>query len=248
MVKKVLLILFILLCVVFVFLKLELIGNPSSKFNQTTRFQLARNGWLRTIFSLHNAGDNRANYLLNTDPLVVEWAKPVEENIDPAVLQNFANTVSKRVGRPVQLEQDGAIDDGTLNLNDLKSLQLQSQTQTTNVSSDVLLVIFANDYSPRQSGELSTTDGDSTEVISLTAMRQFLGNLSGYNMDNYLLSSMLHEFGHEIGLPYNSESDCIMDEHAGQNGQPVELYGQKDPQDYCPMEIDQINSIKQSLQ
>ena len=69
-------------------------------------------------------------------------------------------------------------------------------------------------------------------------------------MDDYLLSSLLHEFGNQIGMQETATGtpDCIMNLHAGINGEPVEAFGGTEPQDFCPAEQQEINNIKLQLQ
>lgn len=240
--KTFLLFIFIAGLGVFVYLKIQVMGSPNSGFNQTTRFKLGQHPVLRTILGLHNSGDARSEYFAGRGPIAIEWFKPLEEDVDKAVLQKFADAVTKYTGRPTVVNLAGGAGDSTTELANLKSFVLKAAGSKPTGSS-LLMVVFAKNYSPQPPQELSTTFQESGIVLSLDAHDNFLGSYN-QNLDNYLLSSLLHEFGHQIGLGHNQDPACVMNEHAGIDGRPLEFYGKTDPQDFCPTEVDQINRLK----
>ncbi len=244
--KAIFLIVLVLFLGVFIYLKLEAGGDPNSHFNQTTRFVLARHPVIRTLLGLHNKGDARAEYLEGTSPLVIEWFQPVSENVDSTVLQKFADLAGKYTGRPTEVIFGAAVSEGVIPLATVNNLAFKASSPPS--GSSVIYAVFATDYQPKGSGELSTTHGETAIVVSLNANRQFLASYS-QDLDNYLLSDLLHEFGNQIGLPeQGTDTSCIMNLHAGLNGQPLESFGRLEPQDFCPAEVNEINNIKASLQ
>lgn len=244
--KTIFFIIIILFFGVFLYVKYQAMGDPNSRFNQTTRFALAKRPVLRTLLGLHNHGDARAEYLGNPGPLVIEWFKPITENIDSAVLQQFADLAGKYTGRQALTVFGGSVSEDTIDLRGLENLSAKGPRPPS--GSSVFYVVFATDYQPKDPAELSTTHGETTAVISLNGNRQFLANYQQY-LNNYLLSDLLHEFGNEIGLnEQTTDTSCIMDLHAGIDGQPLERYGGSTPQDFCPAEANQINNIKASFQ
>lgn len=239
--KAIFFIIVVLLLGVFVYLKIQVAGGQNSGFNQTTRFVLGKNPLVRTILGLHNAGDARAQYLGNSGPLVIEWFKPGTEEVDGNILASFASLAEKYTGRKTQVVFGGDVSEGTLDLQGLQNLGFKGPNLPS--GADVFHVVFAADYQPKDQKELSTTHGETTVVISLNSHKQFLGNYQ-QDLNEYLLSSLLHEFGHEIGLGHNSDPSCIMSERAGIDGLPLENSGLFVPQDFCPAEVVQINQLK----
>ena len=240
--KTILLIILILFLGVFIFLKWEVGGDPNSRFNQTTRFALAKYPVMRTLLGLHNKGDARAEYLKGSGPLVIEWVQPVSESVDNTVLQKFADLVGKYTGRETRVIFGGGVSEGTAPLSLVDNLAFKAPG--VSLQSSVLYVVFTTDYQPKDSAEFSTTHGETAMVISLNANRQFLGSYSSY-LNNYLLSDLLHEFGSQIGLPeQGSNPDCVMNLQAGINGRPLESTGRTTPQDFCPAEQEQIKQLK----
>src|SRR5207253_2775263 len=112
-----------------------------------------------------------------------------------------------------------------------------SLTKTT------LYVFFAEDYRPREEGELSATQQENGIIVSLAAHRDFL-KAYPERLNDYLRSSLLHEFGHQLGLQHNSDPSCIMDSHVDLNGGPMQIASGRTPEDFCPAEVDQLNTIK----
>ena len=225
-------------------MKLEVGGDPNSHFNQTTRFALAKHPVLRTLFGLHNKGDARAEYLQGSSPLVIEWFQPVSENVDSSVVQKFADLAEKYTGRQTRVIFGGDVSEGVIPLSAADNLALKADPP---FGSSAFYVVFATDYQPKDSGEFSTTHGESTAVISLNANRQFLASYP-QDLNNYLLADLLHEFGNEIGLSeQGTDPSCLMDLHAGKDGQPLESFGYTEPQDFCPAEVNEINNIKASF-
>lgn len=243
--KAIVFVVFILVLGVFVYLKFEASGSPNSRFNQTTRFTLGKQPWVRALLGLRNPGDARAEYFSNTGPLVIEWFKPATEDVDPKMVAQFADLAGQYTGRQALVILGRSVSTGTVDLQSLGNLGVNGPN--TPAGASILYVAFASDYKPIAGQELSTTLGESTVVISLNAHRQFLGNYQP-DLNEYLLSSLLHEFGHELGLSHNPEQNqdpaCVMNEHAGIDGQPLEVYGNLVPRDFCEAEQDQIKQLK----
>ncbi len=246
--KTFFLIVLIVILGIFIYLKVQVGGSPDSSFNQTTRFSLAASPFMRTILGLHSVGDSRSEYLKPGGPIQIIWFKPQSENddyVNTNLMDKFASLVGNYTGRISQAIYGGAIDDAVIPVTNLKSYYLKTSVQSP--GSTVILVFFTKDYSPRPQNELSTTYLDSGMALSLDSHRNFLQNYA-QDLDAYLLASMLHEFGNQIGMQENpspqADPFCIMNLHAGVNGTPVEASGYSEPQDFCPIEQTEIKSLK----
>jgi hypothetical protein len=236
-------IILILILGVFIYFKIQILGSPDSQFNQTTRLKLGRYPIVRTLLGLHSVGDAREEYFTASGPLYIVWFKSETLDLDTTVLNQFAALVAKYTGRTTQVVSGASLSTGTVPLTNLNAARIGSDVQVPGGGSK-LFVYFVNDYSPRADQELSTTYLESGMAVSLSAQTGFLGG-NNQNLDNYLLSDLLHEFGNQIGLKEQAtDSSCIMDLHAGINGQPMENYGQATPQDFCPAEQAEITQLK----
>ena len=232
---------------VFMYLKFQVMGSPDSGFNRGLRFKLGRNSAMRTILGIHKAGDERAEFLGGQGPIAIEWFKPQGEDVDKTVLQKFADLVGKYTGRTTVVNLAGPVGDSTMDIATLKSFVLKADGEKPK-GSTLLAVAFVKDFSPQTDRALSTTYQESSVVISLDGHANFLPGLSREIYNNYLLASLLHEFGHQIGLSHNQDQGCIMNEHTGTAGKPLELYGWQEPQDFCQAEQSQINQLKAQYQ
>jgi hypothetical protein len=237
----------IILLGIFIYLKIQISGNPNSNFNQTTRFSLGKHPVYRTILGLHNAGDASSEYLEGTGPITIEWFAPQEENIDQSILTKFASLVSQYTGRQANAMFAGGVSDGTINVSDLGTYRLKAGAQVP--AGSTMLVFIAEDYSPRTGTDISSTYQETGMILSLNAHRRFLQDYP-QDLNQYLLSSLIHQFGKQIGVSENTNADsaCIMNSSPGINGNPVEVYGRVEPQDFCQAEQDEINNIKLQLQ
>lgn len=241
--KKILLLAIILALGVFIYLKIEAAGDPKSYFNQTTRYTLAKYASLRTILGLHNPGDARAEYVLSSKPIYIVWFKPLTEELDPTLLDRFANLVGSYTGRKVELIKGGRLDDITVPYENLGTYKFNSGA---GLGSTPILVFFTTDYSTRKANEFSTTYLESGIVISLSAHKKLLGS-GNRNLQSYLLSSLLHEFGRQVGLEDNSTLKCVMNSQKGPNGEALRFSAISPPEDFCEKEKIQIKAIKSGL-
>lgn len=244
--KTFLFIILVILLGIFTYFKLQASGDLNSQFNQTTRFELARHPFLRTIFGLHNDGDARAEYLDDKGLIVLQWFEPNFGEEQEGMVKKFGELVSGYTGRPVRLAFGNNITEQTVKLENLDALTVKSSAQKTSGAS-VFVVVFTNDYTPRQETELSTTYKESRIVLSLEAHKKFLQGNS-LKLADYLFSSLLHEFGHQIGLQHNTDPNCIMNQNAGIDGKPLEFYGASSPTDFCKTEKEQIKALKLKYQ
>ncbi len=230
---------------VVIFIQAALLGDPKSNFNQTTRFTLAKYSIFRTIFRLHNAGDARGQYFLRSGPIAISWLKPYSQNVDRPMLETFAAEITKQTGRKVNISFGGNLKEGNYEIADLKSEKLEALIQKPEGSS--LVVFFVQDYTPREADELSTTYGESGILISLDSHQKHMQSYGG-TIESYLLSSLLHEFGHQLGLEHNENSNCIMNARAGTGYSYLSSFGKSAPETFCPFEEKQIREIKLKLE
>ena len=243
--KVFLLLVFIAILGTFIYIKIQVVGSPDSTFNQTSRYTLGKHPVLRTIFGLHGSGDARAEFFGGTGPIIVEWFEPQDDNIDSSLIQKLADAAGKYTGRQDQVMFAGYVDESTIDLSNLVSYQLKSAAQYPSGGNSILLVFVTEDYSPRASDELSSTYKEDGMVLSLNAHTQFISSFP-QDLDSYLYASMLHELGNQLGLPETTSNDtaCIMNLHAGYNGQPLEIYGKSEPTDFCPSEQALLTGLK----
>ncbi|MDR3642309.1 MAG: hypothetical protein P4L74_01610 [Candidatus Doudnabacteria bacterium] len=227
----------------FFYVKLQAKGSPDSQFNQSTRYTIGQYPVLRSLFGFHKPGDARAEYFKAAGPIYIVWFKPDTLDVDVSPLNAFASLVSKYTGRTAQVVDGGSVSDSTVPLTTLNAARIGSDTRVPGGGSK-FYVYFLQDYSPRADQEMSTTYLESGTAISVSAYMDFLRS-EPQQLNNYILSSLLQNFGIQIGLKTQStDNSCVMDTQIGQNGQPFEAFGLYISQDFCPAEQLKISQLK----
>lgn len=242
--KKFLLLVFIALCGAFIYLKVSALGDPNSYFNQTTRFTLGKYQIMRTVLGLHNDGDARAWYLQGTSQLDLEVVDTNAATIDQQGLDDFAAKVGQYTGRPVVVYHNDKIPGGTLTDTDLAGI-VKGFRRHVLPGQPNLFVIYADDYQ-RADSEVGKTYREFGIVLSDKRLKEVTSQFS-QSMPQYVESTLLHEFGHQLGLDHNDQSGCIMNPKVDKPDVTGEFTGSFTAISYCDFELQQLNAIKAGL-
>lgn len=190
-------------------------ADADNWFNVHWRTTFARKHWLRTVFGLHRDGDNQAAYLAS-DPAtlhVVVHALP-GSTFSTQIQNELASALTLVTQKPKGV---------TFSSGDIVPVQAQGYTrdqvralanadgnhgteQGTATVHLFLLNTFAD--APTNIGMTAREDGI---VIFLDAIADLARN-DPATTNGYILSTILHEFGHQVGLRHVESADCIMAE------------------------------------
>lgn len=239
--KTFLLLLFILISGSFIYLKVQVLGDPNSGFNQTTRYTLGKYSIMRSILGMHSAGDARAEYLGGTGSIAVEIVRAQGTALSDQAMSDFANDVKIYIGRPVMLYTTDFVKEGLLTDADLEKIVSEHRHRDLPGQTS-LFVIYAGDY-VRKDGEVAKTYKDFGIVISDTALRDTTQDYS-QSLEQYAQSTMLHELGHQLGLDHNTEDDCVMNAEVESPQLGGVFSGSFTPLEFCDFELKQLNAIK----
>jgi len=244
--KAFFLIVIILLCGIFIFLKVEVLGDPNSSFNKTTRFSLGRYQISRSILGLHDDGDARAWFLQGNSAFTVEIVQAPDAKLNELAIKDFVAAVAKYTGRPIALYNEDLLPAGTLTQSQLADAVTNFRRHHLLAEPD-LFIMYTDDYEhPGSDTELGKTWQEYGIVLSDQGLKNVTKNFPS-SLEQYQESTLLHEFGHQIGLDHNDQPNCIMNakvEHPASFGA---FSGDFTATDFCPFEVDQINVIKASL-
>ncbi len=240
--KELLLTAVILFCAGFIYGRISAAGPQTDYFNSHWRTTLDRTPVLRQILGLHDNGDARSDYLGSRFSSIYITVNAVYDvTVDTAVLDRFAAAVRDVTGKPASYRV------------------VYNNISQTDLSDDDVAGIFNRYHSPIPSGAASLTvliaDTHQNEPNLLGSTFQEYGivmykkTLEGFTsaapstLGNYELSTLLHEFGHQIGLGHNNIPGCLMNSQAEQNNAAI-----TDPAfvvtDFCQPELEQINMQK----
>lgn len=242
--KTFFLLVIILFSGIFVYLKMQSLGDENSSFNQTTRYRLGKFGFFRTTLGLHKDGDSRAEYLLKDTSIIIEVVQPSGAKLSDGAMDAFAKKVSEYTGRNTRVVNTDTIAAGYLNEGQLAGIVRGNRRHFDGGSSN-LFVMYVDDF-PGSDKNVAKTYQDYGMVIShdrlVNLVREYPSSLPDYQ-----LSTLLHEFGHQIGMDHNTTNGCIMNEAVESPSGGV-FYGASTPTSFCSTEIDEISAMRRAVQ
>lgn len=240
---KGLLILIIIFLALVIIIKVESVGPDTNYFNTHFRENLARVPFLRRFFKLDYDGDSRSDYLGNRfSKILIEVDAMQGENLDLELFDRLTKAVSQITGKQTDyIISNTDIPQSETTEEDAAKIQKQYQNAATepNTASLYLLVLSRKKDEPKQIG---STLGNNAIILYAGSVEDFTERAAG-SFRNYLFSTLLHEFGHQIGLGHNNEPGCLMNPKAEIND-----IARLNPDDvvtnFCPSELSEISSLK----
>ena len=244
--KTFLLLIIILVSGVFIYLKTQSLGPDTSTFNQTTRYDLAKYPWVRQLLSLHKDGDARGEILgKTTGSITIEVVQPPGEKLSDATINDFAKKVSDVTGKPTQVFNVDTIQNGALSDYDFSQIVDKFRRHVSPGQANIF-VIYADDFTTTTL-EVGRTYKEFGILISHNRLAELTKQFPSV-IDQYQESTLLHEFGHQIGLDHNDQTDCIMNPDVEMPQSALSFSGPSSPTDFCQTELDQIAAIKANFQ
>lgn len=243
--KTFLLLLLIAVLGTFIYLKVQSLGSETSYFNQHTRYRLGKYALMRAVLALRKDGDARAEYLLNTGPLTIEVVEAEGADIDAEALERFSQKVAEYTGRTTSVVNVDTVKAGRLTAQDLGEIVRRNRRHRPAGGSN-LFVVYAQDFGSAGS-EVGRTFEDFGMVLSHARLTELTSN-SPAARGQYVESTLLHEFGHQIGLPHSTDPNCIMNEAVESPKGAAGFSGFYTPTAFCAAEAETLSSIKAELQ
>ncbi len=228
----------------FVVLKSQANGSEDNYFNQELRARFAAYPLLRSILNLRYDGDARADYLGDSfEKIVIEVDSMENIDVHYESLDLLQDRVKEITGKQTvyvisdsNIPYTQTVDDAAL-----ADLTLKYRNRKSGGDAAALYVLYVSreDSKPDL---LGSTHEEYGIVLFYDTVADFTkGNTSV--LRSYEGSTLLHEFGHQIGLPHNSDEGCLMNETADQGQVLYEDAGEV-VTDFCEYELNQILSTK----
>ena len=231
------LLLFILMSLGFVLIKTASLGSPDNWFNQNYRSEIAQNLILRQIFGLNQDGDAKADYLSDKrSKIVVEVDTLSGYDFSLRALEITESKMERLTGKEVTIVKSSVIPDAKLSYSseDLTILYDRYKIHKTTSDTAVFYLIYAT-----RSAEDESIVGNTMNYDGAVIFAEGIAALGDTNVTEIEASTILHEFGHLLGLPHLQGADCIMNEtlEVGRRTQKVST-------EFCGEELQMLENIK----
>ncbi len=220
-------------------------------FNNEYRLKFSRYPFLRFLYGLHWDGDARADFLLPQPypNINVVFYRYDECNIKPADLEPVRQEIINVTKKPGQVTvNEGSIMVLTKDNYDrqgIRDIAKKFHTAKTGGDTAVLNIYCLNAFSEQPSNVGMTVNEDGI-VIFYDTLRQDTGADQAV-FTKYLASTILHEFGHQIGLGHGQDPTCLMAESVEISPLLDSRLAAFTPQTFCAEEILLIEENRSSL-
>ncbi len=241
------LVLFIL--AIFSFGVVRYFANSSQQdnwFNANYRETFARSPFLRGIFHLRYDGDAKSDYFdVKKFPhlrIIVDRYEGCAVPLD--VMTIVGSEIQRITGRSeaVQFVQNNTFTamQGSYSKIDIRKLAQQMEKVHSHGDTAIAYLLCLNTYSDQPTNIGSTVNDDGMVVFFQTI--KGISVEAPNNETPYLISTILHEFGHQLGLDHVQNDECIMATSAEVPGSsPADSV--IIPSRYCPAELDTAAEI-----
>ncbi len=243
--KKILLLLIIAALGVFIYLKIQTLRSDTTVFNRTTRYELGKRGWVRTLLGLHKDGDAKLEYLQGQTPLVFEFVQTKAEPMPEDALANVKAKLEEYLERKIIIYNVDTIDRGIVNEKTISNIVSQNRRHRI-LGQPNIFIIFAEDFDGSEV-EVARTVEEYGMVISAAKLRDLTDHYPpAYSQ--YVESTILHEVGHQLGLSHNERAECIMNVAVESPVGALAFDQAVTPTRFCPQELDELKATRRFFQ
>lgn len=226
----------ILLTFGFAVIKAGSLGDDGNWFNTHLRESFAKSPTARKIFTLNSPGDAAADYLANEpERIIIEVDVQNGWQLSPGALAEVEEQIYNITGKAVETRLSSQINTTADSFNNEELLGLMENNRTTRTSKNqavfYLLLVSGSEENP---GEIGTTLGAEGAAVFSKTVESLHGNTKSLEV-----STILHEFLHQLGIGHVEDKNCIMNEAVEVGG-----YRSKISTDLCPAELDLLNQVR----
>ncbi|MDP2933774.1 MAG: hypothetical protein Q8N81_06645 [bacterium] len=246
--KKFLIILVLLsvILVSFGFAALKILANgpDNNYFNRNLRQIFFQHRFWRETLGLHYDGDGRYDYLGNGDgKIMLEVDVMSDLSIQPQALELVRQRIEQITGKQVlyYFSSSNIPYKQSVSMNELEGIML-ARRDFAATGKDAKLQIL---YLSRDSAEPQLL-GRTVREDGIVLYEEALVDFTKSNPDTlsaYEASTILHEFGHQLGLPHNEAPDCLMNSSAEQSHVAREVESDV-VTDFCLQETELIKQLR----
>ncbi len=247
------LLLIIVIIVSFGFVGIRYSANADEQdnwFNNEHRESFARYKYLRDVLGLHWDGDAKADYLLNRKytKLRIEVDRYDGCVISANAISTFVSVIEPIIDKPgeIKITMNDTISLGfeSYDSEQIRALTDRYKSFSTRGDEAVLYILCLNKYFEAPSNIGHTVFEDGIVIFWETITELVQGNQDV--IDSYVISTLLHEFGHQLGVDHVDNEQCIMAASV-ESPAPVDGAVSRAATEYCDEELEEIQKVKDSL-
>lgn len=206
----------ILLSFSFVILKSAANGSDENYFNRHLRPYFAATPWLREVLNLHFDGDSAQDYLgQDYEKILIEVdiMDAVAARID--VLDKFKGKIQEVTGKPTSyiISDRNVRYDRELGQEQIRTIAAKHRDHKSHKDTAAIYMLYGSRSADRES-LLGQTYQEYGIIVFAETMAERTGDDYAVQVA-FEFSTALHEFGHQLGLPHNTEPGCLMNDQAG---------------------------------
>ena len=198
----------------YIILRIGFLGSEDNFFNAKLRPHFSKYVILRQIFSLHFDGDAKTDFLgKGYGNILIEVDSMDKYDFDLSTLDLLAKKIQEITKKPTTyiFSDENIPYTEALNSQKIKEITKMNRDYFNNQKrAAIYLLVGSRDE--KQPSLLGSTLDEYGIVLFMDALLDFTQDSPDNTLVNYEVSTILHEFGHQIGLPHNSEPNCLMNE------------------------------------
>ncbi|MBU2228867.1 hypothetical protein KJ810_00500 [Patescibacteria group bacterium] len=219
-------------------------------FNTHYRSKIAQYPLMRSLFYLHWDGDAKSDYLTSNrfSSLKIEIDRYEECLLTDEMFDAIEKGIEKVVQKPggIAFEESNifSLTKNEYTVEELLAIKETYKDKSSSRNEATIQLVCVNGYA------------DDPSNIGLTLMEDGIGifwqtikELASNNPDSlepYVVSTVLHEFGHQIGMGHIEDDECLMAAFVERPGNAKGAL-KKIPVFFCYEELKSVEQIRESL-
>lgn len=226
----------------FIYLKVSAHGSEHNYFNKNLRTSIAQYPLMRSVIGLHYDGDAKYDYLgKEADRIVIEVDSMEGLDVSDGAIERLSDRINKITDKEVSIRYSD-MDIPYQQQVDFEELREIKEKYHYHKASEGVVVIYILIASMSNDSEnkLGSTLQEDGIVFFQSNFEQMFDVHDQDNYENIISGTLLHEFGHQLGLDHNDNDGCLMN---GMNVYDTNLRYADITVDFCEKEIEEMAQI-----